>query len=639
MAIRITPTAEGTPVAKSLRELLDDAAACEGSDIEAARSMAQQARVLAHTLDDQVGEAESLYRLASIAYRSGQADTAFSVALDARDLASRAGSPAIEARATMMLGLIHYDAGNYSDALDAALQSLEVHRLSGVPGGEGPPLNTIAIIHHSLGDTDRALVTYEAALTANRSEGRREHEMVTLANMAEVRAQRNEHLLAVSLGESALELARVHYSDWVPRVLAQLATSYCALGAFDQAEACLTEAERSTFDETDRAAAATSRCTLALARGQLQQSAGRLEAAVSQVRRALHIASEESLLELELRCHTQLAELYKTLGQFDHALTHQEARFEKHSVLFSRGTDLRIKTLQIAHDTEAARQQAEILRLRTGELEEMVRGRTYDLEEYQLEAFQRLAVIAEFRDTDTGEHTIRVGDLAREIATELGEGTEFADRLRLAGRLHDIGKVAVPDAILLKAGPLTSAEFEVMKTHTTVGAEILSGSSSPLIQLAAEVALNHHERWDGTGYPNGLIGTSIPLSGRIVAVADVYDALRSERPYKRAWSMLEAIRYIIASSELHFEPRIVDAFLQIMLRAHPEIAVDLADDLAERSQLRSTSATAQQLGLTRQVGLPRQVGSPTPNDEADATRPMPRVEKLGLFSQLDDPDR
>jgi putative two-component system response regulator len=340
-----------------------------------------------------------------------------------------------------------------------------------------------------------------------------------------------------------------------------------------------------------------------------------------------------------VRCHTQLAELYKTLGQLDHALTHQEARFEKHSVLFSRGTDLRIKTLQIAHDTEAARQQAEILRLRTGELEEMVRGRTYDLEEYQLEAFQRLAVIAEFRDTDTGEHTIRVGDLAREIATELGESAEFADRLRLAGRLHDIGKVAVPDAILLKAGPLTSAEFEVMKTHTTVGAEILSGSSSPLIQLAAEVALNHHERWDGTGYPSGLIGTSIPLSGRIVAVADVYDALRSERPYKRAWSMLEAIRYIIASSELHFEPRIVDAFLQIMLRAHPEIAVDLADDLAERSQLRSTSATAQQLGLTRQVGLPRQIGGSTPNGEADATRPMPRVEMLGLFTELDDPDR
>ena len=328
-----------------------------------------------------------------------------------------------------------------------------------------------------------------------------------------------------------------------------------------------------------------------------------------------------------------MAELYKSLGQYENALNHQEARFDKHNVLFSRGTDLRIKTLQIAHDTETARQQAEILRLRTGELEEMVRGRTYDLEEYQLEALQRLAVIAEFRDTDTGEHTIRVGDLAREIAVELGESDEFAERLRLAGRLHDIGKVAVPDAILLKAGPLTSAEFEVMKTHTTVGAEILSGSSSPLIQLAAEVALNHHERWDGTGYPSGLIGKAIPMSGRIVAVADVYDALRSERPYKRAWPMLEAIRYIIASSELHFEPRIVDAFLQIILRAHPEITDDLREELEARAILRGSSPTAQHAGPIRQVGLPRSASA------TDTTRPLPRLEAHGLFSDPDDADR
>ena len=152
------------------------------------------------------------------------------------------------------------------------------------------------------------------------------------------------------------------------------------------------------------------------------------------------------MIESELRAHTELAVSYKRLGHFEQALDHQEARFNQHEALFSRGTDLRIKTLQIAHDTEAARQQAEILRLRTGELEALVRGRTYDLEEYQLEAFQRLAVLAEFRDTDTGEHTIRVGDLSAEIALELGEPDEWASQLRLAGRLHDIGKVAVPDA-------------------------------------------------------------------------------------------------------------------------------------------------------------------------------------------------
>lgn len=615
-------------MAKSVRELLDDAIACEGSDLDAARSMAQQARVLAHTLNDGIGEAEALYRLASIAYRAAHADNAFSVALDARDLARRVGAPSMEVRAVNLIGLIHYDAGNYSDALDAALHALELHRLAGLTTGEGPLLNTIAIIHHSLGDSDRALVTYEAALTANRGSGRPDHDMVTMANMAEVRAERNEHLLAVSLGESALELARVHFHDWVPRILAQLSTSYCALDALDQAEACLAEAERIALDERDAGAAATSMCTLALARARLQRAARNPTAAIEQCDRALTIAVKHNLLEFELRAHTQLADLYKQIGNYERALFHQEARFDKHQVLFSQGTDLRIKTLQIAHDTEAARQQAEILRLRTGELEDLVRGRTYDLEEYQLEAFQRLAVIAEFRDTDTGEHTVRVGDMSRQIAAELGEGDEFADRLRLAGRLHDIGKVAVPDAILLKAGPLTSAEFEVMKTHTTVGAEILSGSSSPLIQLAAEVALNHHERWDGTGYPSGLMGEAIPVSGRIVAVADVYDALISERPYKRAWSRVEATRYIIASSGSHFEPRLVDAFLEIMVRIHPELAAELRDDLEARSAARIAAAAAVAAQSAEQA-----------DGSDDATRPMVRpavqVEMVDLFADTD----
>ncbi|MGE3588409.1 MAG: HD-GYP domain-containing protein, partial [Ilumatobacteraceae bacterium] len=184
------------------------------------------------------------------------------------------------------------------------------------------------------------------------------------------------------------------------------------------------------------------------------------------------------------------------------------------------------------------------------------------------------AVLAEFRDTDTGEHTIRVGDLSGEIAAELGEPDDWVAQLRLAGRLHDIGKVAVPDAILLKPGPLTTEEFDVMKTHTTIGAEILAGSSSPLIQLAAEVALNHHERWDGTGYPAGLAGEGIPLSGRVVTVADVFDALTSHRTYKHAWTALEAAQYIIGARGAQFEPRIVDAFVRVFRRRHPEVKLD-----------------------------------------------------------------
>jgi putative two-component system response regulator len=130
--------------------------------------------------------------------------------------------------------------------------------------------------------------------------------------------------------------------------------------------------------------------------------------------------------------------------------------------------------------------------------------------------------------------------------------------------LHDIGKVAIPDSILLKPGPLSPAEFEVMKTHTTVGARILSGSHSPLVQLAQEVALNHHERWDGTGYPRQIGATEVPLSGRICAVADVFDALTSERVYKKAWAVDDAVRYIARGAGTQFDPTVVEAFMRIV---------------------------------------------------------------------------
>jgi len=157
-----------------------------------------------------------------------------------------------------------------------------------------------------------------------------------------------------------------------------------------------------------------------------------------------------------------------------------------------------------------------------------------------------------------------VGELAYEIALALGEDGGWADELRLAGRLHDVGKVGVPDSILQKPGALTDAEFEIMKTHTTIGATVFAGSRSTLIQLAAEVAISHHERWDGSGYPFGLAGDKIPLSGRIVAVADVYDALVTVHRYKHAWTSSDAVDHMVAGKGTQFEPRIVDALVDVI---------------------------------------------------------------------------
>jgi len=194
-------------------------------------------------------------------------------------------------------------------------------------------------------------------------------------------------------------------------------------------------------------------------------------------------------------------------------------------------------------------------------LEQKVRERTLELEQTQVEILERLALASEYRDDDTGEHTKRVGHMSAQIAQTLGLLEEEVELIRRAAPLHDVGKIAIPDSILLKPGKLTPEEFEQMKTHTTIGAKMLSGGRFPLLQMAEEIALTHHERWDGTGYLK-LHGETIPLVGRIVAVADVFDALTNERPYKKAWPRNEAIEEIQRQGGRQFDPRIVEAFLK-----------------------------------------------------------------------------
>ena len=196
-------------------------------------------------------------------------------------------------------------------------------------------------------------------------------------------------------------------------------------------------------------------------------------------------------------------------------------------------------------------------------LEQKVRERTADLEATQVEILERLALAAEYRDDNTGEHTRRVGKTSARIARVLGWTESEVELICRAAPLHDIGKIAIPDSILLKEGRLTVEEFELMKTHTHLGAQMLSGGRFPLLRLAEQIALNHHERWDGSGYM-GLRSDLIPMAGRIVAVADVFDALTSERPYKKAWSVSEAIQEIQSQSGQQFDPRVVEAFLEVM---------------------------------------------------------------------------
>jgi len=196
-------------------------------------------------------------------------------------------------------------------------------------------------------------------------------------------------------------------------------------------------------------------------------------------------------------------------------------------------------------------------------LEATVRERTRELVEAQIEMIERLAIAAEFRDDNTGQHTHRVGQMSALLARQLGLPDSQVALIGRAAPLHDVGKIGVPDFILMKMGRLTPAEFEIVKQHTVIGARILSGGKFPLLKLAEEIAFSHHERWDGEGYAR-LRGTDVPLAGRIVAVADVFDALTQQRPYKPAWPVGEAIAEIDRQRARQFDPAVVEAFLRII---------------------------------------------------------------------------
>lgn len=245
------------------------------------------------------------------------------------------------------------------------------------------------------------------------------------------------------------------------------------------------------------------------------------------------------------------------------------------------------------------------LRGQNAHLEERVSYRTAELEDARQEILDRLARAAEFRDDDTGLHTQRVGLLAARLARVLGLDDEQVDLLRKAAPLHDIGKIGIPDSILLKEGRLTAEERALMETHTGIGARILSGSRYPLLRLAEEIAMSHHERWDGGGYPNALSGDRIPISGRIVAVADVFDSLTHLRPYKRAWTVAEALAEFRTQSGRQFDPAVVEALLRVAPEAgvltgevHSQVA---REPTREELETRLRGLEAERDDLTRRI--------------------------------------
>jgi hypothetical protein len=220
-----------------------------------------------------------------------------------------------------------------------------------------------------------------------------------------------------------------------------------------------------------------------------------------------------------------------------------------------------------------------------------------ELEIAQAETVRRLSMAVEFRDEDTGAHIERIGRFSTLLAEQVGMEADFCARLSHAAPLHDVGKVAIPDSILLKPGPLTPGERAIVETHAEEGHRLLQGSSSSILDLAATVALSHHEKWDGSGYPRGVEGEEISIEGRIVAIADVFDALTSDRVYRKAFTVEEAVQMMREERGRHFDPVLLDAFMEVLGDSGPDAREQMrADPLALAERALETFVTALERG-------------------------------------------
>ncbi|TAN83931.1 MAG: response regulator [Gallionella sp.] len=263
----------------------------------------------------------------------------------------------------------------------------------------------------------------------------------------------------------------------------------------------------------------------------------------------------------------QMRRIYSLDGIPIVVVTSMEDRNIRYQVLEAGATDFITKPIDPyecmvrCRNILSLRLQQKIILNRSQFLEQRVEEATEQIRQREQETLFRLAKAGEYRDEDTGNHIVRMARYSRLIAETLGLSEEKCDLIEIAAPMHDIGKIGIPDQILLKPGKLTMDEFNIMKTHPEIGFRILQNSPSKYLSLGAEIALWHHEKYDGSGYPHGMKGSAIPLEARIVAVADVYDALTSHRPYKKSWSSEEGLSYLTANRRLHFDPDCVDAFV------------------------------------------------------------------------------
>jgi diguanylate cyclase (GGDEF)-like protein len=565
-------------------------------ECEAAASNCDQALVLSRSLQDPAAEADALYLRASVWNVVGEYAKALECLEDALTHATEHRLDERRANILNNLGSIYIGLGDQANALESLTTAYEVlHTVAPGTRTETANLVELGTLYAEMGDTAAA----REFLLKAREVGRKGQdfmvEAAALNNLANTYTTSGEWITARDLFQEALDISRrLEMRQYEIDNLDGLGQVHAALGEHEQALDAHLKVLEIAREINDREGEIESLLNL----GREYTATERFTLAFGFLHEGLSLARQIEHKHSIYRAHQLLSEAYEQSGDAVTALHHYQEFYRAEKAVFNEESAQQTRRLAVKFDLERARHEAEQYRLRVEvtqaareEAEAEVRERTRELEEAQLEIVTRLAVAAEYRDDATGEHTKRVGRNAAAIARALEWPEDDVDLIFTAARLHDVGKIGIGDNVLLKPGKLDPDEFELIRAHTTIGARILSGGHSRLLRLAEEIALSHHERWDGKGYPFGLAAEAIPVSARIVAVADVLDALTHSRPYKQAWSVVEALAEIERQAGRHFDPRVVAACLEVFGSSGGLSPLDTAYDFS--SSLRSGRVKAQ----------------------------------------------
>ena len=498
-------------------------------------------------------------------YIIGQSFNAIEPATDATDLASAADNKTLLRKALNLLGVMYADTGNISRSIECYSQALDLAQSLRDFEGECSVWQNLGVALLYAAQYRDAITTFEHVVRlAGADPHLLQFRTAALSNVALCCLHLEDFSRGLKAAETCLEESKEPHTaaEMVARVLRENNYSRLLLeiNSVDKAgERCAIARRYAAKSKSARAEIAAS-----LAEGLYEVHAGRVDVGISRLTSALERARMlRSMLRDTLAA---LVKAYEIIGQPQRALIYlremMEALRQTQQENALKHVSLHLEQLRL----EVAGEAPIAARLRRQEAALQGKVAEQELFRSRIEMLERLAVTAELRDDSTGEHSYRVGKLASLLAHEFGCDEDTCFMVELAARLHDIGKIGVPDAILLKPDKLNEAETQIMRTHTTVGAELLSKSNIPHMQMAEEIARHHHEWWDGSGYPGNVSGSAIPLAARITALADVFDALTHKRPYKIAWPMDAALDEIAQLKGRQFDPQLTDLFIVLVGR-------------------------------------------------------------------------